>query len=186
MKSTRTSRIVHDRVRRPLRDDRAGIEDRNAVGHAPDQVEIVLDQDHRLAERIAQIAQQYREVTPLVRRQTRRRLVQQEHVTIHRDHAQHFEQSPLRVRQEIRSLLAPPRLHIAQRVEQPGGVAPARGEVRADLQVLPDRQVLEHTRRLERAPDAEPRGAIGRQTRRVVAEDLDPAVDPRGRARTRR
>ena len=122
---------------------------------------------------VAQMAKQRREVAPLVRREARRRLVEQEHVAVHRDHAQHLEQPALRVRQagRVAARASAPRPRGAPRTaRRPGRVR--RPKSRADQEILPDRQIVEHARRLERAADAEARGAI----RRYVASCPSPRM----------
>ena len=106
--SARTRGSLDDRVRRALGDDGARHPAR-VIRSATRQTRLRSCSTSTivLPRRVAQVAQQRREVAPLLLREAGRRLVEQQHVAVHGDDAQHFEQPALRVRQEIRTLRAP-------------------------------------------------------------------------------
>src|SRR5688572_19093245 len=111
------ARIGHDLVRRALGHDRAGVQYGDAVRDAPHEIQIVLDEDDRPPECVAQVAQERREFLSLFRRQARGRLVEEQDAAVGRDHAEDLEESSLRVRQLIGALAAPAGLNVVQRAE---------------------------------------------------------------------
>src|SRR5688572_15419055 len=72
------ARIGHDLVRRAFGHDCAGVQHGDAIRDAPDEVQIVLDEDDRSPERVAQVAQERRELLSLFLREARRRPVEQQ------------------------------------------------------------------------------------------------------------
>ena len=96
--------------------DAACIHNGDAVGNAPHQVEVVLDQHKTLAILITQLAQEVAELLALIGRQARRRFIQQQYVGLLQCHAHHFQQATLAVRHPIRAAVAQRLAQAAQRL----------------------------------------------------------------------
>ena len=170
-------RVALDLLHRPLAEDRALVEHGHLAGDLPDELHVVLDDQHRSVgrDRLEQLAGARR----LLVGHAGHRLVHEQQLRILRDHHPDLEPLLLAVRQSARpaSRPRPASCTVSRVARDPVALlAPVRsaergehalaGPAKRQLHVVPHREVHEHRRRLELAADAEARDLVLAQRQR--------------------
>src|SRR2546426_11474548 len=188
------ARVALPLLDRPLAEDGPLVEDRHLAGDLPDELHVVLDDEHRPVggDRLQQRARPRRFLVG----HTRDRLVHEEQVGILRDHHPDLEPLLLAVREgagqgarlggELDRLqrLSDPLALLLRVTTAERGEDALRGPAKRELHVVPDGEVHEDGRRLELSPDAEARDVVLAQRQEIglAAEDDAPTLglDPPG------
>src|SRR5437879_4914821 len=163
--------------RRPLGDLAAEVEHDDPVAHAHDEPHEVLDHQDRGAA-VADTLDQPDRLHDLRRGQPRVDLVEEQQPRAGRERARQLEASELHDREALRRrqrLAGEPddiegRAGLVRRSLDAGDTA---AEERGDGDVVETGEAAEGLRDLERAADAEPRDAVGRQPGEVTAVEAD-------------